>query len=185
MASVKKNLYIYRFNVLRSYSPTPFLLIATKAVQKLGVITTVQCSLSLCGSRIFGVSQTGVSWWVPPSTLAHRFITAVATERALARFELQHCANIRLNFRIFLTGAIPFCSSKYMYFTVQNTTYVYQRIDDISITSELHVSTIKQPSSGQCRTHTRYNISVHSMGSHIVYDMGSHRVLRPKHVALM
>jgi len=39
---------------------------------------------------------------------------------------------------IFLIGAIPLCSSKYMYFTVQNTTYVYQHIDEISITSGLH-----------------------------------------------
>jgi len=57
-----------------------------------------------------------------------------------------------------------------MYFTVYNTTYVYQRFDEISITSGLHVSAVKQPSSGQCRTHTRYNISVHSMGSHIFYN---------------
>jgi len=61
---------------------------------------------------------------------------------------------------------------KYMYFTVQSTTYVYQHIDEISITSWLHVSAVKQPSSGQCRTYTRYNISVHFMGSHIVYRKG-------------
>jgi len=61
-------------------------------------------------------------------------------------------------------------SNIYMYFTVYNTTYVYQRFDEISITSGLHVSAVKQPSSGQCRTHTRYNISVHSMGSHIFYN---------------
>ena len=40
------------------------------------------------------------------------------------------------------------------------------------VTSVLHVSAVKQPASGQCRTYTRYNISVHSMGSHIVYAKG-------------
>ena len=59
-----------------------------------------------------------------------------------------------------------------MYFTVQNTTYVYQRINEMSMISGLHVSAVKQPSSGQYRTYTRYNISVHSMGFHIVYSKG-------------
>jgi len=42
--------------------------------------------------------------------------------------------------------------------------------DEISVTSGLHVSAVKQPSSGQCGTYTMYNISVHCMGSHIVYN---------------
>jgi len=34
----------------------------------------------------------------------------------------------------------------YMYITVQNTAYVHHRIDEISVTSGLHVSAVKQPS---------------------------------------
>ena len=41
-----------------------------------------------------------------------------------------------------------------MYIAIQNTTYVFQHSDEISITSGLHVSAVKQPSSGQCRTYT-------------------------------
>jgi len=44
------------------------------------------------------------------------------------------------------------CSSKYVYITVYNTTYVHQHSDEVSITSGLHVSAVKQSSSGQCRT---------------------------------
>ena len=66
-----------------------------------------------------------------------------------------------------LRGSTDFTT--YMYITVQNTTYVYQRVYEISVTSGPHVSAVKQ-SSIQCRTYTRYNISVHSMGSHIVYS---------------
>jgi len=47
---------------------------------------------------------------------------------------------------------------------------VYQYIDEISIISGLQVSAVKEPTSGQCRTYTRYNINVHCMGSHIVYN---------------
>jgi len=49
------------------------------------------------------------------------------------------------------------------------TTYVHQDSDEISITSGQHVSAVKQSSSGQCRTYTRYNVSVHSMEFHIIY----------------
>jgi len=48
-----------------------------------------------------------------------------------------------------------------LYCTVWNTTYVYQRINEISITSGLHVSAVKQPLSGQCRTYTRYYIYIY------------------------
>ena len=51
----------------------------------------------------------------------------------------------------------------------ENIRYVYQCIDEIAITSRLHVSAVKQPSSGQCKTYTRYNITVHCVGSNIVY----------------
>ena len=51
--------------------------------------------------------------------------------------------------------------------------YVHQNSDETSVTSGLDVSAVKQPSSGQCRTYTRYNISVHSVVSH--NDMGLHR----------
>ena len=56
----------------------------------------------------------------------------------------------------------------YMYIYI----YIYQRIDEISITSGLHVSALKQPSSIQCRTYLRYNTSMHSMESPIVYTKG-------------
>jgi len=38
-----------------------------------------------------------------------------------------------------------------------------QPINEVSVTSGLDVSTLKQSSSGQCRTYTRYDISVHSL----------------------
>ena len=55
---------------------------------------------------------------------------------------------------------LPETFSIYMYITVQNTTHVYQRIEEIWITSGLRVSAVKQPSSGQCRTYTRYTYTV-------------------------
>ena len=36
--------------------------------------------------------------------------------------------------------------------------FCISQIDEISIRSGLHVSAVKHPSSGQCRTYTRYNI---------------------------
>jgi hypothetical protein len=47
-----------------------------------------------------------------------------------------------------------------MYITVINTTYVQQHSDEITITSWLHVSAVKQPSSRQSRTYTKYNYIV-------------------------
>ena len=58
----------------------------------------------------------------------------------------------------------------YIYIIVQNTTYIHQHSDELSITLGLQVSALKQPSSGQCRTYTRYNINVLSMGFYIVYN---------------
>jgi hypothetical protein len=39
----------------------------------------------------------------------------------------------------------------------------------IQLTSGLHVSAVKQPSSGQSRTQSRYIKGLHSMGSHTVH----------------
>ena len=36
-------------------------------------------------------------------------------------------------------------------------TYVHQHSDEMLIISGLHVSAVKEPKSGQCRTYTRYN----------------------------
>jgi len=55
-------------------------------------------------------------------------------------------------------------SSSFVYICIllsKHTTYIHQH-DEISIISGLHVSAVKQPSSGQRRTYTRYNISVQS-----------------------
>ena len=79
---------------------------------------------------------------IPKATNTHlQYVTLIAFP--LKQSSQERASILRYTYILFLTGDIPLCSSKYMYSTVQYTTYVYQRIDEISVTSVLHVSAVK------------------------------------------